>query len=78
MHKTDHRRAFWNVPDSEIEFIYTAVDAGWTTPKIAKEVSISWADTFLIARVAREEYRTALNVCHHCFRNIKTGKIPND
>ncbi len=75
MRKTDHRRAFWNAPDSEIEFIYTAIEAGWTTPEIAKEVSISFADTMLITRVAREEQREKMRVCEKCRRNIATGKI---
>jgi hypothetical protein len=75
LRKTDHRPAFWNAPDSEIEFIYAAVEAGWTTPQIAKEVTISFADTLLIARVARSEERDRLRVCEKCRRNIATGKI---
>lgn len=37
------------------EFIYTAVEAGWTTPMIVREVDADWAAVFIVAREARRE-----------------------
>ncbi len=57
------------------EFIFTAVEAGWTTPRIMAEVSCGPAATFVIARYARQEMAQRHRVCEKCRRNIATGKI---
>jgi hypothetical protein len=46
------------VTQDQAEFIWNAVEAKWTTPKIAAEMpDLTFAAVFLLAREARRELR---------------------
>lgn len=64
------------VSQADWEFIWSAVEAGWTTPRIMRELDMFPADVFALTRAARAEQRDALKVCEHCRRDIATGKRP--
>lgn len=57
------------------EFIFTAVEAGWTTPRIAKEVDAPFMAVLYATRLAREEMRIRLKVCEHCRRKIARANV---
>lgn len=57
------------------EFIHSAVEAGWTTPRIMRELdNILPGIVFVIARHIRQDMRDRLKVCEHCRRAIATGR----
>lgn len=57
------------------EFIFLAVEAGWTTPRIMREMECNPSIVFVIARHIRQDMRERLKVCEHCRRDIATGKV---
>jgi hypothetical protein len=56
------------------QFVWTAVEAGWSTPRIMQEVDAPPAVVFIAARAARAEMSERLRACEHCRRNIASGK----
>jgi hypothetical protein len=41
--------------EDDLEFIFNAVEAGWTTPQIAREVTGSFAAVYVVSKQARAE-----------------------
>lgn len=54
----------------DVDFIYSAVEAGWTTPKIAREVDAPWLAVYRVSREARAEIRERLQICELCRRSL--------
>lgn len=57
------------------EFVYSAIEAGWTTPQIMRDMPHATPSAvFTVTRAVRQEMRHRLRVCEHCRREIATGR----
>lgn len=73
-HQIDSR--IREISQDDMEFIYSAVEAGWTTPRISREMPyLLCAAVYMVSRSARQEMAQRYGVCEHCRRDIATGKI---